>query len=224
MSSELSIYDRVYLKEGLSATQRLVLDLVGKNKNVLEVGCGSGHMTKVLTQEQACQITAVELDTNMAQRATPFCKKIYTGSIESTDIQDRIRWEFDVILFIDVLEHLIKPGRVLQVAQNWLKPNGHIIVSLPNIAFVKIRLQLLFGRFEYADSGILDKTHLHFYTIKSAKELLASNGYLVRQMILKNPYFPRGFLSNTLIGLLPNLFTANIIMIGEPSRRKHGTS
>lgn len=84
--------------------------------------------------------------------------------------------KFDKILLLDVLEHVPDPEKILRQAATLLKPNGHLIVSIPNIANVTTRLMLLFGSFEYHDRGILDRTHLRFYTRRSARRLLEDCG------------------------------------------------
>lgn len=79
-------------------------------------------------------------------------------------------------MFADVLEHLLFPEQVLKYfVYNYLKENGQVIISLPNVANWQVRLNLLFGKFNYTDRGIMDKTHLHFYTFKTARELIFKN-------------------------------------------------
>ena len=80
-------------------------------------------------------------------------------------------------MFLDVLEHMKCPERLLQATKGVLEEDGQVIVSLPNIANITVRLMLLFGRFSYTERGILDRTHLRFFTRKSAREMLRSNGF-----------------------------------------------
>ena len=86
---------------------------------------------------------------------------------------------FDRVLLLDVLEHLRNPEQILRQSHEVLKPDGLLIVSLPNIANIHVRLMLLFGRFDYAERGIMDKTHLRFFTRKTARRMLESNGYSI---------------------------------------------
>jgi 2-polyprenyl-3-methyl-5-hydroxy-6-metoxy-1,4-benzoquinol methylase len=96
--------------------------------------------------------------------------------------------KFDKILLLDVLEHLPNPEKALALAASLLKPNGHLVVSVPNVANLTIRLMLLFGIWEYHDRGILDRTHLRFYTRKTARALLESCGFrVVRQRMTVVP-------------------------------------
>jgi 2-polyprenyl-3-methyl-5-hydroxy-6-metoxy-1,4-benzoquinol methylase len=86
---------------------------------------------------------------------------------------------FDRVLLLDVLEHLRHPEQILRQSQEVLKREGLLIVSVPNIANIYIRLTLLLGRFDYSERGLLDKTHLRFFTRKTARKLLESNGYSI---------------------------------------------
>ena len=88
---------------------------------------------------------------------------------------------FDLILALDVLEHLKNPNRVLLQLAKMLSPTGTIIVSVPNIARISVAVRLLFGKFEYADSGIMDQTHLRFFTAASAVKLMNLAGIEVLQ-------------------------------------------
>ncbi|MFO0826425.1 MAG: methyltransferase domain-containing protein, partial [Gemmataceae bacterium] len=87
--------------------------------------------------------------------------------------------KFDLILLQDVLEHLRSPDQMLQDCKRYCKPSGRVIVSVPNVANITVRLGLLFGSFDYRPRGILDRTHLRFFTRKTARQLLESAGYEV---------------------------------------------
>jgi len=90
--------------------------------------------------------------------------------------------EFDVVVCADVLEHLEDPAGVLARVRRWLSPGGALFVSLPNVANVAVRLSLLAGRFEYAEAGILDRTHLRFFTRRSARRLVEGAGFRIRSL------------------------------------------
>ena len=87
---------------------------------------------------------------------------------------------FDVVVCADVLEHLPEPHLLLSLILTWLRPGGVVLVSLPNVANVSVRLALLSGHFRYAERGILDRTHLRFYTLETARELLTTAGFRIR--------------------------------------------
>ncbi len=89
---------------------------------------------------------------------------------------------FDAVVCADVLEHLARPEDLLARIHGWLRPGGTLFVSLPNVANVTVRAALLLGRFSYAERGILDRTHLRFYTRRSAEALLTGAGFRVRDV------------------------------------------
>jgi SAM-dependent methyltransferase len=100
---------------------------------------------------------------------------LHDGFGDAMEQLDRHR--FDKILLMDVLEHLVDPESLLRDCRKLLKPNGELLVSVPNIANLTVRLALAFGQFNYAERGILDKTHLRFFTRKTARRMLAGNGF-----------------------------------------------
>jgi SAM-dependent methyltransferase len=91
--------------------------------------------------------------------------------------------EFDVVVCADILEHLPSPEELLAAIHKWLKPGGVLLVSLPNVANITVRLSLLLGRFSYAERGILDRTHLRFFTKRTARALLEDAGFRVNRIV-----------------------------------------
>lgn len=148
-----------------------IVDYVGQEKKVLDVGCAEGNLSQKM-QENGCEVVGVELDERFAQMAKKYCQRVITGDVESINISNEYENYFDFILFADVLEHLKEPSDVLCNFKSYLKDDGKIIISLPNIANWRMRLKLLSGNFEYEESGLLDKSHLRFYNLKGAKKLL----------------------------------------------------
>jgi glycosyltransferase involved in cell wall biosynthesis len=141
---------------------------------VLEVGTATGYLTSEM-KALGCSVTGIEQDPEMADLARPYCREMLVADIENMDFSSLSR--YDAILFGDVLEHLRDPGALLQKMSKLLKPGGKILISLPNVANLWVRLNLLFGRFNYSRVGILDKTHLRFYTLKSAKQMISESGF-----------------------------------------------
>ncbi|KYC39083.1 methyltransferase [Scytonema hofmannii PCC 7110] len=175
--SDLSEAD---LGENLSVKK--MLRLVGENKQVVDFGCATGYFARWLTH-RGCQVTGVEINSNAAQVAKSYCEQVIVADLDFTSLVEILpNQTFDVAVFGDVLEHLRDPWRVLQQARQILKPEGYVVVSIPNIAHGAIRLALLQGRFEYMAQGILDNTHLRFFTYRTVKELLESSGYFIDVM------------------------------------------
>ncbi len=110
----------------------------------------------------------------MAEIARPYCREMIVGDIETIDLSTVGR--FDAIVFGDVLEHLRNPREVLQKVHALLTPGGKVLMSLPNVANIWVRLNLLFGNFNYSRVGILDESHLRFFTLQTMKQLAAESG------------------------------------------------
>jgi len=141
----------------------------GYGQRLLDVGCARGHLSSALAR-QGWRVTGIEYDVADAAIAKLTGVRVIIGSAE--DALSNIEDKFDVIVFADVLEHFVHPLDVLAMATSLLAPNGRIIISIPNVAHLSVRLQLLLGSFTYTDRGILDRTHLHFYTKKTLKEMI----------------------------------------------------
>jgi 2-polyprenyl-3-methyl-5-hydroxy-6-metoxy-1,4-benzoquinol methylase len=153
-----------------------VLDLVGTDKRVLDVGCSTGYLAQLL-RDRNNQVSGVEIDPEAAELARPYLERVVIGDLETMDLVDEFGEErFDVVVFADVLEHLRDPLKLLTQAQRLLAEGGSVVVSLPNIAHGSVRLALLEGRFEYRPLGLLDDTHLRFFTRSTAIELLRASG------------------------------------------------
>jgi SAM-dependent methyltransferase len=147
----------------------------GTGLAVLDLGFGAGHFAERI--RPACRYLAgVELDAGAAAAGARFFDDAVTGDI-LTGISGPWKEPFDIVVAGDVLEHLSRPDDLLSALKPLLKPGGTLLVSLPNVANVTVRAALLFGRFPYADRGILDCTHLRFYTRASARELLVGSGF-----------------------------------------------
>src|SRR5262249_40058814 len=136
-----------------------------------------GYLAEVLTAN-GWEVTAVERDPVQAERARGKCREVIIADL--VDIGGRLRGPFDAIVYGDVLEHVADPLRVLRSLNPSLARDGTVIVSIPNVAHLWVRLSLLAGRFDYADRGILDRSHLRFFTRRTALDLLARAGLEVQ--------------------------------------------
>jgi 2-polyprenyl-3-methyl-5-hydroxy-6-metoxy-1,4-benzoquinol methylase len=164
-------YDYRIDLDDLNATHVRQLRLIGHGKTVLELGCASGAMTKLI-REQDCRVTGVEFDPAEAEKAREFAEKVYVANLEAPDALDELGdARFDVVLAGDVLEHLRDPLPLLTKVGTMLNDDGYVVVSIPNVAHGSLRLSLLQGRWDYADYGLLDRTHLKFFTHSSLLEM-----------------------------------------------------
>lgn len=141
--------------------------------DVLEIGTATGYLTSEMVK-LGCSVVGVEADPEMADIARPHCREMLVGDVETADLKGL--GTFDAIVFGDVLEHLRNPREILLKVGQLLKPGGKVLISLPNVANIWVRLNLLFGRFNYSRVGILDETHLRFFTLQSMKQLAADSG------------------------------------------------
>jgi len=153
-----------------------VLRAIGRAGRVLELGPGPGHVTELLAAA-GNDVTCVELDAGAAASARRFATRVEVADLDVTDLTTLLAGEiFDALSAADVLEHLRHSHRTLHQAASLVRPGGTVVVSLPNVAHVDIRLALLHGRWDYKEHGLLDLTHLRFFTRASAVRLLHAVG------------------------------------------------
>ncbi|HLH47246.1 MAG TPA: class I SAM-dependent methyltransferase, partial [Acidimicrobiales bacterium] len=159
-----------------------VVDLVGTGKDVLDVGCSTGYLAKVLT-ERGCRVSGVELDPEAAEAARAHCEAVLVADLDRDDLAAlAFEHPFDVIVFADILEHLRDPVRTLRASASLLRPGGYVVVSIPNVGHGSVRLALAAGRFDYRDAGLLDRTHLRFFTRETLADLLSTAGFSLQEL------------------------------------------
>jgi methionine biosynthesis protein MetW len=158
---------------------------IAPGSTVLELGCASGYIGRILIEEKGCQVTGVEFDANAASEARARGLTVIEGSLEDRAFRDSITGRYDYVVASDVIEHLRNPAEVLEHFKRWLAPGGQAIISVPNIAAWEIRHQLFFkGDFEYKESGILDRTHVHFFTWVTLHKLLAAQNWAIVETVV----------------------------------------
>ena len=143
--------------------------------DVLEIGCGSGETLGWLRQDhQALRTVGVEIANVAAEKACNFANEVHSLDFEQYDLPNGPQ-KFDLVLCLDVLEHMVDPWSVVdRLATQYLKVGGTLLVSLPNVRHYSVVLPLLFkGRWDYEVAGLLDRTHLRFFTKASAQALLS---------------------------------------------------
>jgi 2-polyprenyl-3-methyl-5-hydroxy-6-metoxy-1,4-benzoquinol methylase len=171
-----SIYEVPIDPEASNTSHALALSMIGHNKSVLEVGCSTGYFTKFLV-ESGCTVVGMEIDPDAAKAAEKWADRVLVGDLDAGEMWSLLEDDaFDVIVLGDVLEHLRDPLASLRAAARKLKASGSVVISVPNVAHGDVRLALLRGQFRYNETGLLDRTHLHFFTLESARELLREAG------------------------------------------------
>jgi 2-polyprenyl-3-methyl-5-hydroxy-6-metoxy-1,4-benzoquinol methylase len=206
-----SHYDAAFQRLGLSETHHYLLSQISPGSTVLELGPASGYMTQILAGK-GCMVDAIEINPQDAAKAAPYCRKMIVGSLEEAANFAELPGPYHVVLMADVLEHLAAPENVLKLVREKLGPDGLALVSLPNIAFWKMRWALLAGRFDYTDTGILDRSHLRFFTLKTAAAMFHDAGFrLVNAVVPPRPIPRFGRLKMAIMKAWPALFSINMV-------------
>ncbi len=165
------------IKQSKHSSHYYARKMVGANQEVLDVGCGEGFFAAELLKN-GNKVTGIDNRASPVESAVferYLCADLDQGFEPAVQELDGKR--FDRVLLLDVLEHLRHPETILQQCHGLVKKEGLVIVSVPNVANVAVRLMLLLGHFDYTERGILDKTHVRFYTRKTARRLLEDNGF-----------------------------------------------
>jgi 2-polyprenyl-3-methyl-5-hydroxy-6-metoxy-1,4-benzoquinol methylase len=196
--------------------RRRLLERAPPAATVLDVGCWSGFNGDHLLSSRACTVDGVEPDAAMAELAARTYRRVHVCTLEEAlagPLADA-RASYDVILLMDVLEHLIDPEGALRACATLVSPGGQLLVSVPNVAHWSVRKRLLTGHWEYEDSGILDRTHLHFFTFATAERLAAKAGLTVSwrgAALDRPPLIALGERHRWVLRPWPGLFAAQIL-------------
>jgi 2-polyprenyl-3-methyl-5-hydroxy-6-metoxy-1,4-benzoquinol methylase len=148
----------------------------GRGRALLDVGSADGVLSHHLTA-RGWRVTCIEGDPELAAAGATHCERMIVADLDR-DIP-KLTERFDRIVYADVLEHLADPLAVLLALNRAVKRDGEVIISVPNVAHLWIRLSLLVGRFDYMDRGVLDRTHLRFFTNRSLLRLARAAGLSV---------------------------------------------
>ena len=211
---------------GLGGSHHRILAEVRDGSRVLDVGCATGYLAARLSA-RGCSVAGFERDPEAADEARRHCVEVFVGDIESREDRARLPRVFDFVILGDVLEHLVDPWDTLSFTKELLRPGGVVVVSVPNIAAWPVRLGLLAGSFEYQDFGLLDRTHLRFFTRASAHELVRRAGFEIeaeRFVHLERPAgpirrtlpLPTSLIDRALARLVPGLFAQQFVLRLSP--------
>jgi 2-polyprenyl-3-methyl-5-hydroxy-6-metoxy-1,4-benzoquinol methylase len=196
-----------------------LLDLVGADKRVLDVGCSSGYLARPLV-ERGCTVVGIESDPEAAEAARAVCEDVLVGDVEVMALPFE-NGSFDVILCGDLIEHLREPEQFLARMRPYLRDRGRLVLSTPNVANWAMRLSLLAGSWRYTERGILDRTHLHLFTRKTLVETLSRAGYGIVELdftvpvpVLGTPGVER--IAHAVGRLRPPLLAYQFVVAAEP--------
>lgn len=166
-----------------AGTRPEMIDFIPKSaKRILEVGCGEAFFGSILKKKLNAEVWGVEINENCAAKAKENIDKVIIGDIVQLldNLPDKY---FDCVIFNDVLEHLINPYIVLFKIKNKLNLNGRVVCSIPNVRYFWTLVDLIVKKqWEYAEYGILDKTHLRFFTLKSIINMFNELGYEILKL------------------------------------------
>ena len=158
----------------------------GTIKNVLDIGCGYGKCGQILKSKGAEKVDGIEISKEAYQQAKQNLDEVILGSAEDKTLIDKFG-VYDCILCGDILEHLVDPWNALDLYSKHIKDGGRLICSIPNVRYYKVILKLLFfGEWKYQESGILDKTHLRFFSKKTILAMFKQTGYSIEIIPQKN--------------------------------------
>ena len=195
-------------------THEIILRAVPDSSTVLDAGCASGYIGASLVA-RGMAVSGFDRDETAVRRAA----SLYTD-VRVLDLTrvEQLPWpeaSFDVVIAADVLEHLLDSEAALRLLARYVTFGGTVIISVPNVAHASMRLGLLRGRFEYTDSGILDKTHTRFFTFLSASQLVRSAGLRVERVFGSSDRF--GWVVNTRSGarMLRGLLAYGIVVVAR---------
>ncbi len=199
----------------------LQFSLIPAGAKVLDVGCGTGIIGEALRVRKNCVVDGVDFDEAALNVASEHLRRIAMTNLEQPGWADQLSSQrfsnYEVVLFGDVLEHTRNPTNILAESQKLLAPGGRVIVSVPNVAYIMVRLRMLFGIFEYADSGIMDRTHLRFFTRATARKMIEDSGLRISSEHYASFVLPWGrSMPAWIMRLCPGLLAAGFVFAAEP--------
>lgn len=173
-------------------------DLVEKGSTVLDVGCSTGNFGAALIEHKGCVVDGIEPDAGDYKEAASRLRVVANGFADKALLSIFKDQKYDHIVFLDVIEHLYDPVATLELAKKHLNENGTIVFSMPNMAHASVRLMLLRGDFDYGETGLLDKTHLHFYNLLEIERVFAEAGFSISILDNTEASYPIGLIADQL--------------------------
>ena len=226
MSEETQYIREVNLEVRDSLT--LIVERVPRGSAVLELGTATGYLGRFLGEQWDCTVDGMELSQDMASVARPAYRQLIVADLEEAPLREHFpAGGYDVAICADVLEHLYDPAAIVAQTKGMLKPGGRLIVSVPNTAYAGLILDLIDGNFEYSELGLLDRTHIRFFTRATITRMIEKQGFrindvdAVRWSFEQSEFYPR--LRNRPLPLKNYLFARpdgdvyQLILVAEPA-------
>ncbi|HRJ27873.1 MAG TPA: class I SAM-dependent methyltransferase [Fimbriimonadaceae bacterium] len=187
-------------------------------RKILDVGCWRGAFGAALKAERSAEVWGIELEPEPASVAATRLDRVLVG--DALQIFGELpREAFDAVCFNDVLEHLPRPELALDAVRPILSPNGVLVAAIPNIRYVHEFQRLALGKdFPMEDSGIFDRTHLHFFTKLSIQRFFDQHSYQIHHLVGVNPTLSRKFalLNRLLLNRLEDMRWLQYVVVAQP--------
>lgn len=175
---------------GRDSVYAIALGWLKDGDTVLDVGCNAGYVGRAAGEKLRVVFDGIEGDAAAAALAREAYRSVACVDLTSAPPWPGVAGPYDAVLALDVLEHLPDAVRVLSALAGLLAPGGRLVVSVPNVAHWTVRFGLLLGRFDYVETGILDRTHLRFFTRESLLAACADAGLVVEETAFTTNAFP----------------------------------
>ena len=195
-------------------------------KSILDIGCSTGYLGQEIKKCEDAKVVGIDISRKALHRASAVLDEVILGDIEKMNPTWPQNY-FDIIICADILEHLFDPKAVLTKIRKYLKPDGLLLLSMPNVAYWKLRLKLLMGQWEYQEKGIFEEGHIRFYTKKGSVSLIKRAGYSVKEIHPWVPLFSRfrkdnnkfaTFVSEIITKICPTLLGHSFLYIASKKR------
>lgn len=185
-------------------------------RRILDLGCGDGSLAAALC-EQGAVVLGVDVDSSSVDQARRVLSEAHVVDLDEPGAIRRLG-QFDAVICADILEHLRDPWRALDEVSATLRPGGSVVLSIPNVQHATVALDLLFrGRWEYTPQGLLDITHLRFFTERSARALIAGANLMITDFVRwPGRPLPARILGAIAVGPLRGLATYQFLVRATP--------
>lgn len=173
-------------KEGIyklsGGREMIIRNLIPENaKTVLDIGCGSGYLARILTREGKI-VSGVDISIVALDRAKPYLKNSFCFDVQRDDWPTELMEQnFDLVIASEVIEHIFQVSDFLEKVKLLVGRGGSLVITTPNFLFWKNRFKMLFGKFRYEEKGLLDFGHIRFFTLKTAREIFSKTGFIAQQ-------------------------------------------
>lgn len=200
----MSNYSDNTLVEDDNHAWTILMNMLPEKSKVLDIGCSSGNFGKELIDKKGCIVDGIELDEEDFVKAKKKLRNVWNINIEEDSLAD-IKDIYDAVVLADVIEHLVHPAQALKRIKDLIKPNGAVIFSIPNMAHISVRLSILEGNFTYTETGLLDKTHLHYYDSDEVQRVFKEAGMALEKIDYPQVRYPKTLVEKKLnkLGLKP---------------------